>query len=36
LTERLGDDGRAVATLHDILREPPSAIVRDAAIKRFE
>jgi len=36
LKERLGDARRAVLTLHDILREPPSVIVRDAAIKRFE
>jgi nucleotidyltransferase substrate binding protein (TIGR01987 family) len=36
LAERLADAARAVATLHEVLREPFSVIVRDAAIKRFE
>lgn len=36
LTQRLEDAARAVATLREILSEPPSIIVRDAAIKRFE
>ena len=36
LAQRLADAARAVATLGDILREPFSIIVRDAAIKRFE
>lgn len=36
LERRLADATRAVATLHEIVAEPPSVIVRDAAIKRFE
>jgi len=32
LAERLADAARAVATLNDILREPPTVIVRDAAV----
>jgi nucleotidyltransferase substrate binding protein (TIGR01987 family) len=36
LEQRLADATRAVAKLHEIVAEPPSVIVRDAAIKRFE
>jgi len=36
LKQRLDDARRAAATLREILAEPPSVIVRDAAIKRFE
>jgi nucleotidyltransferase substrate binding protein (TIGR01987 family) len=36
LRERLAVAGKALQTLLDILREPKTAIVRDAAIQRFE
>jgi len=36
LTERLADATKAVATLREILKEPFTVVVRDAAIKRFE
>ncbi|HYX20352.1 MAG TPA: HI0074 family nucleotidyltransferase substrate-binding subunit [Thermoanaerobaculia bacterium] len=36
LTRRLALARRALATLREALREPPSALVRDASIQRFE
>lgn len=36
LIERLAVARRALDTLQAVLREPPSALVRDAALQRFE
>jgi nucleotidyltransferase substrate binding protein (TIGR01987 family) len=36
LKRRIGLARRALATLDSVLREPPSDVVRDAAIQRFE
>lgn len=36
LSERVAVARRALATLHEVLSEPKSPVVRDAAIQRFE